>query len=200
MQSIGFAGCMAERFGDNASGFGDSSCVCCHWSLSQKMTHHKYKRSIRLSLCVIQEVNIKQLQNAAVLVPANLLFTGGHLIYQTWWRLSPRRPRGATGPPVAAAEEAWARTWEVPRPTAMPTRRGWQPSRRPLTTSTMPPTEALTLPRSLLLCPAQPGGAGNMDQMFTASRTCSCRCSLLVMKRMEPKWLVIHLTSFCQSL
>ncbi|KAI3360221.1 hypothetical protein L3Q82_014530 [Scortum barcoo] len=29
------------------------------------------------------EVNVKQLQDAAVLVPANLLFTGGHLIYQT---------------------------------------------------------------------------------------------------------------------
>lgn len=36
-----------------------------------------------VSLCVIQEVNIKQLQDAAVLIPANLLFTSGHLIYQT---------------------------------------------------------------------------------------------------------------------
>lgn len=150
---------------------------------------------LSFSVCVIQEVNVKQLQDAAVLIPANPLFTRGHLIYQTWWRLSPRQPQGAMRPPVAAVGEAVTQTCGVPRPTAMPTRRGWRPSRRPLTTSTMQPMEALTLPQSLLLCLAQQGGAGNMDQMFTASRTCSCRCSLLVMRRMEPKWLVIQLTS-----
>lgn len=30
-----------------------------------------------------KEVNVKQLQDAAVLIPADLLFTARHLIYQT---------------------------------------------------------------------------------------------------------------------
>ena len=148
-----------------------------------------------LFLCVIQEVNVTQLRDAAVLISANLLFTRGHLTDQTWWRLSPRRPRGATGPPVAAVGGAGTPTCGVPHPTATPTRRGWRPSRRPPTTSTMPPTEAPSPPRSPLLCPAQLGGAGSTDRTFTASRTCSCRCSLLVMRRMELKWLVILLHS-----
>lgn len=165
------------------------------WHHSRWVFTNMNDRCVRLFLCVIQEVNVKQLRDAAVLISANLLFTRGHLTDQTWWRLSPRRPRGATGPPVAAVGEAGTPTCGVPRPIATPTRQGWRLSRRPPTTSTMPPTEAPSLPRSPLLCPARQEGAGSTGQTFTASRTCSCRCSLLVMRRTERKWLVILLRS-----
>lgn len=160
-----------------------------------KSIQHQCKQSIRLSLCAIQEVKVTQLRDAAAPFLADPLYTRGHLIHQTWWRLSPPQPQGAAAPLVAAAVGgAGTRTCGAHRPTATLTRRGWRPSKRPATTSAMRPMGPPTLRQSPLRCPGQQGGAGSTDQMSTASRTCSCRCSLLVMRRMERKRLVIHLT------
>lgn len=124
----------------------------------------------------------KQLPDGVVLLSA----TGGHLTGQICWE-GTLRPPGATQPPVGAAGEAVTLIFGAPRHIGTLTRRAWRPSKRPPIISTMQPTEAPTPPPNLLLYLGRQGGVGSMGQMFTGSRTCSCRCSLPATRRTELK-------------